>query len=68
MLKMALQVSELDLKDYKVLEDQLTGVDVAYFAQILEACAERNQESGTENPEIIDYTYLVEIIDRMFGE
>lgn len=60
MLKIAMQISELDLTDYKVLEDQLTGVDVAYFAQILE----RVQDKGDK----IESAYLVEIIDRMFGE
>jgi hypothetical protein len=30
-LKMAMQLNELDLKDIKVLQDQLVGVDSAYF-------------------------------------
>lgn len=58
-LKMVMQISELDLKDVKVLEDQLTGVDVAYFIQVIEAVKEKD-------PEKINVTYLVEIIDRMF--
>lgn len=58
-LKMAFQVSELDLKDIKVLEDQLTGVDVAYFCQLIEKLHEKD-------PEKVNSAYLIEIIDRMF--
>ena len=58
-LKMAMQISELDLKDLKVLEDQLTGVDTAYFVQLIERMREKD-------PEKVDSAYLVEIIDRIF--
>lgn len=58
-VKMAMQVSELDLTDVSVLQDQLTGVDVAYFCQLVE----RVKES---DPEKINSAYIIEIIDRMF--
>ena len=58
-LKMVWQVNELDLKSVSVLEDQLTGVDVAYFAQLVSKLIERD-------PEKVNSAYLVEIIDRMF--
>lgn len=58
-LKMALQLNDLDLKDPRVLEDQLTGVDVAYFAQIIAKVKE-------EDPEKINSAYLIEIVDRLF--
>lgn len=58
-LKMALQIGKLDLTDPEVLADQLTGVDVAYFAEVMAKLRERD-------PEKIDTAYLVEIIDRMF--
>ena len=58
-LKMIMQVNELDLTDVKVLEDQLTGVDVAYFLQLIDRLKENN-------PEKVNSAYLVEIIDRMF--
>lgn len=58
-LKMCLQLNELDLKDVTVLEDQLTGVDVAYFAEII-------SKVKAQDPEKINSAYLVEIIDRMF--
>ncbi len=58
-LKMAMQISQLDLTNLKVLEDQLTGVDVAYFIQVVEALREKD-------PEKVNHAYLVEIIDRMF--
>lgn len=65
-LKIALQVSKLDLCDPKILEDQLTGVDVAYFEQLIHAAMEypTTQDSGTGDR--IDTAYLTAIIDRMF--
>ncbi|MCA9729903.1 MAG: hypothetical protein KC729_19625, partial [Candidatus Eisenbacteria bacterium] len=58
-LKMSMQISALDLTDYAVLQDQLTGVDCAYFAEVLAKVKEKD-------PEKINQAYLVEIIDRMF--
>jgi len=58
-LKMAMQISELNLKDLKVLEDQLTGVDTAYFVQLLDRLK-------AKDPEKVDAAYLVEIVDRIF--
>lgn len=58
-LKAVMQVSELDLTDPKVLEDQLTGVDSAYFMQVMSNLREKD-------PEKVNAAYLVEIIDRMF--
>lgn len=58
-LKMAMQISELDLKSIPVLQDQLTGVDAAYFVQLISQLKEKD-------PEKVNSTYLVEIIDRMF--
>lgn len=58
-LKMSMQVSELDLHDLKVLEDQLTGVDVAYFIEIVGKLKEKD-------PEKVNSAYLIEILDRMF--
>jgi hypothetical protein len=36
MLKMMFQVSDLDLKNPDVLEEQLIGVDIAYFSTLIE--------------------------------
>ena len=58
-LKMALQVAELDLTNHEVLEEQLTGVDAAYFSEVMSKIKEKD-------PEKVNATYLVEIIDRMF--
>ncbi|WP_200894517.1 hypothetical protein [Sphingomonas sp. SRS2] len=58
-LKAVMQISELDLTDPKVLEDQLTGVDSAYFMEVMRNLREKD-------PEKVNAAYLVEIIDRMF--
>ena len=62
-LKMALQISNLDLNNIEVLEDQLTGMDVAYFQQVLNYIKKRQEE---DNDFKLTSSYLVEIIDRMF--
>lgn len=59
-LKMILQISELDLTKFAIMEEQLTGVDAAYFHQLLA------NAQNKENPEIIDKNYMIEIINRMF--
>lgn len=58
-LKMLMQISDLDLHNPEVLEDQLTGVDSAYFVQLMTKLREKD-------PEKVNTAYLVEIIDRMF--
>lgn len=58
-LKMCMQISALDLSDIRVLEDQLTGVDAAYFMEVISKLKEKD-------PEKVNAAYLVEIIDRMF--
>lgn len=58
-LKIVMQLNDLDLNDIKVLQDQLVGVDSAYFAQVLEALASKGQEK-------VDTAYLIEVIDRIF--
>jgi hypothetical protein len=62
-LKMCLQVSELDLKDFKTFKDQLAGVDSAYFNQAIE-CMEKKAEADPNFK--IDNTYLFEVINRIF--
>lgn len=57
-LKMAMQLNSLDLTNLDVLEDQLTGVDVAYFIEVINALRGKGKK--------VDATYLGEILDRMF--
>lgn len=58
-LKMILQCSELNLMDMNVLEDQLIGVDSAYFSQLIMAVKELE-------PEKMNAAYLSAVIDRIF--
>lgn len=63
-LKMSLQVSELDLTDVKVLQEQLTGVDAAYFYMIIQDC----KKNISKDPSFaITTSYLSDLIDRIFG-
>lgn len=62
-VKMSMQLNELDLKDIKVLEDQLTGVDTAYFEMMVAAIQAKMEETGEQK---IDCTYVIELINRLF--
>ena len=62
-LKMVLQLNEMDLFDMNVLREQLTGVDAAYFFQVIDTVKEKQ----SINPEYkIDSMYLIEVINRIF--
>jgi hypothetical protein len=63
-LKMCFQLSELDLSNIEVLEEQLTGVDAAYFHQVIAYCRQKQEE---EKEFEVTAPYLVTIVDRVFG-
>lgn len=58
-VKMAWDLNKLDLSNPVVLEDQMVGVDAAYFAQVLQLLKEKGGEK-------IDEAYLMEVIDKVF--
>lgn len=58
-VKMAFQLNALDLNRIDVLEDQLTGVDTAYFLEVVNLLR-------AKDPERVDAAYLMQIIDKMF--
>jgi hypothetical protein len=62
MLKIMFQISELDLKNPDVLEEQLIGVDVAYFGKLIEILR------GIDDKTKMTSKYLNEIIDRVFNQ
>jgi len=59
--KMCYQISKLDLDDFKVMNEQLIGVDVAYFNELI--CSLKEAKDTGKN---IDYGYLVTLIDEIF--
>lgn len=59
-MKIMFQVRDLDLNNYEVLEDQLTGMDCAYFAEVLSLMKDKD-------PARVDRAYMIELIDRIFG-
>ncbi|MDQ5883954.1 MAG: hypothetical protein QG556_291 [Pseudomonadota bacterium] len=62
LLKIMFQISELDLKNPNVLEEQLIGVDVAYFGKLIEILRNAKPEGGLTSG------YLNTIIDKVFSE
>ena len=60
-LKILWQVAELDLKDPIVLQEQLMGVDVAYFSLLIEVLT-------NVDPSKLTYNFISTIIDKVFNE
>lgn len=60
-LKILWQVAELDLKDPIVLQEQLIGVDIAYFSLLIEVLSK-------VDPEKLTYNYISRIIDKVFND
>lgn len=58
-LKIMWQISEIDLSDYQIMREQLTGVDLAYMYQLIEALKSVDTEK-------INSAYVSTIIDRIF--
>lgn len=63
-LKMGFQVSELNLTDMRVLREQLVGVDMAYFHELIKVI-EEEKEGGEGKP--VDSTYICQLVDRIFN-
>jgi hypothetical protein len=62
-LKMAMQLNELDLTDINVLEDQLIGVDSAYFMMLIEALKSHSEKDSAFK---INSQYVTAIINKIF--
>lgn len=60
-LKIMFQISELDLRDPDVLEEQLIGVDVAYFGVLIEILR------GMDEDKTLTSHMLNTIIDKVFS-
>jgi len=64
-LKVMFQISQLDLTNHWVLEDQLIGVDVAYFAKIIDILKLKTEKDPNF---YLSYEYLCTIIDKVFND
>lgn len=65
LLKIMYQISQLDLNDPDVLEEQLIGVDVAYFGVIIDALRVKKEA----DPDFkMTGDYLSAIIDKVFSD
>jgi hypothetical protein len=62
-LKMAMQISELNLHDINVLEDQLIGVDSLYFMNLIEQFRKKKKNDPSWE---LTTDYIISIIDKIF--
>jgi hypothetical protein len=63
-LKVCYAISNLDLTDIAVLEDQLTGVDSAYFNILITQLQKKTEDDPNFK---IDENYVCTIVDKLFG-
>ena len=59
-VKMAFQISELDLQDAYVLREQLIGVDAAYFHELISMLT-----GQIKNGKEVDASYIVQLVDEL---
>lgn len=64
MMKIIFQISQLDLNDPDVLEEQLLGVDVAYFDLIITALRNKHESDPTFK---ISTEYFNKLVDKIFN-
>lgn len=62
-LKICIQIADknMDLTNKAILREQLTGVDAAYFHQLISAIE-------TKDGEEIDGSYIASVVDRIFND
>jgi hypothetical protein len=65
LMKIMFQISQLDLSDPDVLDEQLIGVDIAYFNLLIEVL--RNKFESDSNFKLTS-GYFNELIDRIFND
>lgn len=63
LFKMCMQISQLNLQNIWVLEDQLIGVDTAFFQQVIMQMRDHMEKKGLDQ---VDTAYLMELISRIF--
>ena len=59
--KICYDISKLDFEDFKVMKEQLTGVDAAYFLEVIDKL-NQDKQNGVD----IDRTYIFKIVSEMF--
>ncbi len=63
-LKMCVQLQNFDLLNPAVLEDQLMGVDIAYFMLFIQQMKEYLKDPS----HMVDTDYLIGLVDKVFNE
>lgn len=63
-LKIAMQISRINLQDRSVLKEQLTGVDALYFNMLIEAL----KDAPLDENDNLSTEYIIEVIERIFND
>ncbi len=65
-LKMCYQIAKINFNDMSMLREMLTGVDAAYFHQLIRLIEDHKSEREKIGCQDIDGNYLVQLIDQIF--
>lgn len=63
-LKIAMQISQIDLTDPVILKEQLVGVDALYFFMVIEALKNAPRDENDCYP----LEYVIEVVERVFND
>lgn len=63
-LKVMFDISQLDLTDVYVLEDQVSGIDVAFFGILIDVLKEKVQSDPDWSP---SRDFIVDVINKIFN-
>jgi hypothetical protein len=63
LLKIALQISQLDLTNVDVSEDQLVGVDSLYFMHLIE---QFHKQQSKNKDFVLTTDYVMSVVDKIF--
>lgn len=61
-IKMVFQLNEMDLQDVETLEEQLTGVDIAYMHDLIKTIKSKKEE----NPNFEIKNYFISVVEKIF--
>ncbi|MFA6619414.1 MAG: hypothetical protein WCT23_10150 [Candidatus Neomarinimicrobiota bacterium] len=64
-VKMVLQLNDMDLTNLHVFEEQLIGVDSAYFGHLIWCIKQEKKNDPNFNP---DSTYLIKLVNDVFDK
>jgi len=65
-VKMVYQLNDLDLNNPRILEEQLTGVDVAYFHGLISEVKKKHKDAKESGEDFDVKSYFLKVVEKIF--